>query len=118
MAQYWVRGYSTGIFSWPSKAHPMHNSNDVAKVGENNPHVLVVLSKHGRGLKLILAPLDIYQLHGASKWLLHSWLQHKQKREFSDTNFEIGKTLSSFSFKQEASLMKHAWHVMKTKRHS
>ena len=31
-----------------------------------------------------------------SKWLLLSWLLHKQRREFSDTNFEIGKALQGF----------------------
>jgi len=29
----------------------MHISNDVTQVAENNPHVLVVLNKHGWGLR-------------------------------------------------------------------
>jgi len=29
-----------------------------------------------------------------SKWLLLSWLLHKQKREFSDTNFEVFRSQS------------------------
>ena len=32
-----------------------------------------------------------YRKPCSSKWLLLSWLLHKCKREFSDTNFEIGK---------------------------
>ena len=32
------------------------------------------------------------------KWLLHSWLLYEQEREFSDTNFEIGKPCWSFDW--------------------
>jgi len=35
-------------------------------------------------------------IHLYSKWLLLSWLLHKQKREFSYTNFEIGKPCQCF----------------------
>jgi len=44
MAQYWVRGYSTSIFSWPPKASHAHiKINDVTKVGQSNPHVFAVM---------------------------------------------------------------------------
>ena len=45
-----------------------------------------------RCVLLLLCVMYVHlKLSACSKWLLLSWLLHKWKREFSDTNFEIGK---------------------------
>jgi len=39
----------------------------------------------------------------STQWLLLSWLLHKWKREFSDTNFEIGKPWRHFDWTLQSS---------------